>query len=130
MRGGDLQADGSEVYHLISECMSSQEALSDWVWLETELLPILAEFDSPDDATEFVSVKINSLLAVIESSSHLPAGSNVMGAAEPSRPPRSGDTKESIPYRAAQDRSPENLGFWTFRHVACYRARPPQSICH
>ena len=103
------QADGSEVYHLISECMSSQEALSDWVWLEKELLPILAEFDSPDDATEFVSVKINSLLAVIESSSHLPAGSNVMGAGEPSRPPRAGDSKESIPYRAAQDRFHRNF---------------------
>ena len=103
------QAEGSELYHLISECMSSQEALSDWVWLEKELLPILAEFDSPDDATEFITVKVNSLLAVIESSSHLPPGLNETGAAEPTRPPRAGDSKESIPHRAAQDRFHRNF---------------------
>ena len=103
------QADGSELYHLVSECMSSKEALSDWVWLEKEMLPILAEFDNPDDATEFITVKINSLLAVIESSSHLPPGLNETGAAEPTRPPRAGDSKESIPYRAAQDRFHRNF---------------------
>ena len=103
------QAEGSEIYHLISECMSSQEAIADWVWLEKELLPILAEFDNPDDATEFITVKINSLLAVIESSSHLPPGLNETGAAEPTRPPRAGDSKESIPYRAAQDRFHRNF---------------------
>ena len=103
------QADGSDIYHLISECMSSQEALTDWGWLEKELLPTLADFDNPDDATEFVSVKINSLLAVIESSSHLPPGSDGMGAAEPNRPPRTGDEKESLSVRTAQERFHRNF---------------------
>lgn len=103
------QADGSEIYQLIAECMSSQEAISDWNWLEKELLPILADFESPDDATEFISVKINSLLAVIESSSHLPPGSSEMGAAEPNRPPRATDSKESLSYKAAQDRFNRNF---------------------
>ena len=103
------QAEGSEVYHLISECMSSKEALSDWIWLEKELLPILADFDSPDDATEFVSVKINSLLAVIESSLHLPPGSSDLGAAEPNRPPRAGHNNESLSNKAAQDRFHRNF---------------------
>ena len=103
------QADGSEVYQLISECMSSKEALSDWLWLEKELLPTLADFENPDDATEFVSVKINSLLAVVESSSHLPAGSEDLGAAHPNRPPRAAEDKESVPYKAAQDRFHRNF---------------------
>ena len=104
------QADGSEVYHLISESMSSQEALSDWFWLEKELLPTLADFDNPDDASEFVSVKINSLLAVVESSSHLPPGSEgEMGAAQPNRPLRAAEDKESVSYKAAQDRFRRNF---------------------
>ena len=34
-----LQEEGSESFLMISACMSSTEALADWAWLESDLLP-------------------------------------------------------------------------------------------
>merc|ERR1711884_531820 len=48
------QAEGSEVYLLVSESMSSQEAIDDWDFLEREFLPTLADFEAPEEATEFI----------------------------------------------------------------------------
>lgn len=58
------QAEGSEVYLLISESMASQEALKDWRWLEQEVLPTLETLEGPDQASEFVQVKVESLVAL------------------------------------------------------------------
>lgn len=63
------QAEGSEVFLLVSESMTSQEALGDWQWLERELLPTLADFEDPQEATDFVRVKIASILAQMASAS-------------------------------------------------------------
>ena len=58
---------------LVSECMSQEEALGDWSYLERHLLSVLADFEgtenSASEQAEFVRVKINSLLAVAEDSS-------------------------------------------------------------
>ena len=60
-------------YMLVSECMSQEEALGDWSYLERHLLSVLADFEgtenSASEQAEFVRVKINSLLAVAEDSS-------------------------------------------------------------
>ena len=34
-----IQEEGSESFLMISACMSSTEALADWAWLESDLLP-------------------------------------------------------------------------------------------
>ena len=52
------QAEGSEVYLLVSECMQSEEALADWKWLEKEVLPGLGAFDDPAECVEYVAVKV------------------------------------------------------------------------
>ena len=57
------QAEGSEVYLLVSESHSPKEAIEDWDFLEREFLPTLADFEAPEEATEFISVKIKSVLA-------------------------------------------------------------------
>jgi hypothetical protein len=64
------QAEGSDIYVLVSECLTSQEALEDWYFLERELLPTLADFEEPSEATEFVNVKIESIIAAASSSSN------------------------------------------------------------
>ena len=50
--------------------MTSQEALSDWRWLEHELLPAIdanGGLDGdPDAVTNFVLVKVESLVAVAQ----------------------------------------------------------------
>ena len=51
---------------LVSECMTSEESLEDWAYLERHLLSVLADFETESEAQEFVRVKINSLLAVAE----------------------------------------------------------------
>ena len=47
---------------LVSESATSQESLEDWHYFEKELLPTLADFENPEEATEFVSVKIKSII--------------------------------------------------------------------
>ena len=43
--------------------MTSSEIFADWAWLETNLIPIVAAFDSDDDVMEFVKCKMESLVA-------------------------------------------------------------------
>ena len=57
------QAEGSEVYLLVSESNSPKEAIEDWDFLEREFLPTLADFEAPEEATEFISVKVKSVIA-------------------------------------------------------------------
>ena len=58
------QAEGSEVYLLVSECMQLQEALADWQWLEKEVLPGLGAFDDPAECVEYVAVKVSFILFI------------------------------------------------------------------
>ena len=39
--------------------------MSDWTWLEKEILPHLSSFDKPEEVTEFVTTKVESLLAAM-----------------------------------------------------------------
>ena len=57
------QAEGSEVFLLVSEAMTLQEAQEDWDFLEKELMPTLSDFETPDEATEFINVKVKSVIA-------------------------------------------------------------------
>ncbi len=65
-----------------------KEALSDWHWLEHELLPTLTEFESPQEVTDFVLVKVDSLVAMERAR---------MDAA-------SVDDAESLPYKNASEK--------------------------
>ena len=51
---------------MVSESMTSEEALEDWAYLERHLLTVLTDFEAASEAQEFVRVKINSFLAVAE----------------------------------------------------------------
>ena len=46
----------------MNNLFQSQEVLEDWAFLERDLLPTLADFENPDEATEFVTVKIKSII--------------------------------------------------------------------
>jgi hypothetical protein len=48
------------VYLLVSECMTSKEALSNWQWLDREVMPGLNDFDDPAECSEYVRVKVES----------------------------------------------------------------------
>ena len=84
------QAEGYEVYLLISESWSSAEALADWHWLEKELLVTLtSQTVTPDEATEFVKAKIESLLALQKANTEAEVCL---------------EDRESLPYKAASER--------------------------
>lgn len=57
------QEEGSESYLVLSACMSSQEALADWTWLEAEMHHKMDNFESPSETTEFIAGKIASIVA-------------------------------------------------------------------
>ena len=79
------QEEGAETFLLLSACMSSQEAMADWSWLEQELVLVLDRFESPEEVTDFVTGKIASVVAN--------SGGGEAGAAE---------ATESESYKAAQ----------------------------
>ena len=95
------QAEGSEVYLLVSESMSSQEAIDDWDFLEREFLPTLADFEAPEEATEFISVKVQSVIAAAAtdsvSSDKYQHTSSTVSRAEQTIP-------DSLPFKSASDR--------------------------
>ena len=100
------QAEGSEVYYLVSESATSQEALEDWQYFEKEMLPTLADFENPEEATEFVQVKIKSILAAAEQGA-LNSNTPAIPSSALSAVPVAGGTSEdseSIPFKAAADR--------------------------
>ncbi|XP_043218792.1 TBC1 domain family member 9-like isoform X3 [Amphibalanus amphitrite] len=57
------QTPSSEISYLVAISVTSSEIFSDWAWLESHLLPIVAAFDSDDDVMEFVKCKMESLVA-------------------------------------------------------------------
>jgi len=60
------QEEGSDTFLMIAACMSGQEALDDWAWLEKELLSKVDNFETPGETTDFVSGKIASIVAIHE----------------------------------------------------------------
>lgn len=57
------QTPSSEVYYLIACSMTRQEILRDWEWLFSNVSETLHSFDSEDDITDFVTCKIESVIA-------------------------------------------------------------------
>ena len=57
------QEDGSDSFLMLASCMTSQEAMEDWTWLESELVAVLDRFEAPDEITDFVTGKIASIVA-------------------------------------------------------------------
>ncbi|KAK5644832.1 hypothetical protein RI129_006132 [Pyrocoelia pectoralis] len=58
------QTPSSEVYWLIASSMTRQEIEKDWDWLFNNVYETLRTFDNEDDITDFVSCKIESIIAV------------------------------------------------------------------
>ncbi|XP_050310363.1 TBC1 domain family member 9 isoform X2 [Anthonomus grandis grandis] len=57
------QTPSSEVYYLVACGMTRHEILQDWEWLFTNVCETLHSFESEEDITEFVSCKIESVIA-------------------------------------------------------------------
>ena len=57
------QEEGAETFLLLSACLSSQEAMTDWAWLEEEMVAVLDKFETPADITDFVTGKVASIVA-------------------------------------------------------------------
>jgi len=60
------QEEGADSFLMIAACMSGQEALEDWAWLEKELLTKVDNFETPGETTDFVAGKIASIVAIHE----------------------------------------------------------------
>ena len=95
------QAEGSEVYLLVSESMTSQEAIEDWDFLEREFLPTLADFEAPEEATEFIRVKVESAIAAASVDKYKPSiPSRTVSEASMA----SMQAPDSLPFKSASDR--------------------------
>ncbi|KYB25652.1 hypothetical protein TcasGA2_TC032528 [Tribolium castaneum] len=57
------QTPSSEVYYLIACSMTRQEILKDWDWLFNNVSATLHCFDTEDEITDFVTCKIESVIA-------------------------------------------------------------------
>ncbi|XP_045619389.2 TBC1 domain family member 9 isoform X2 [Procambarus clarkii] len=57
------QTSSSEIYYIIAVSLKKDEIDENWVWLERNLMSILATFDKDEDVTDFVRCKIESLVA-------------------------------------------------------------------
>lgn len=53
----------AELYYLVAVSLKKDEIDDNWVWLERNLMSILATFDKDEDVTDFVRCKIESLVA-------------------------------------------------------------------
>ncbi|KAJ8917673.1 hypothetical protein NQ315_005120 [Exocentrus adspersus] len=57
------QTPSSEVYYLVACSMTRQEILQDWEWLFSNVSETLHSFDCEEDITDFVTCKIESVIA-------------------------------------------------------------------
>eukprot|EP00118_Oscarella_pearsei_P008317 m.42091 g.42091 ORF g.42091 m.42091 type:complete len:1080 (+) comp33328_c0_seq6:70-3309(+) len=57
-----LQCQSSEVSYILASGATSSEVEKQWIWLEEELLPILVNFETEGEASEFVLAKVESFL--------------------------------------------------------------------
>ena len=58
------QEEGSETFLLLSKCYHSQEAMTDWAWLEEGVVTVLDKFETPSDITDFVMEKVASIASI------------------------------------------------------------------
>ena len=98
------QAEGSEVYLLVSESMSSQEAIEDWDFLEREFLPTLADFEAPEEATEFISVKVKSVIAAAADSVSEDKYQQTLSSTVSSSRTEPTPIPDSLPFKSASER--------------------------
>lgn len=80
------QTAGSEISYLIACAVTSEEILTNWQWLEENLMETLGCFESEDETTDFVKCKIESLVA------------NVFSPMSPS------EDEETIAFKAASQK--------------------------
>ncbi|XP_066990352.1 TBC1 domain family member 9 isoform X1 [Macrobrachium rosenbergii] len=57
------QTPSAELYYIVAVSLKKEEIDENWVWLERNLMTILATFDNDEDVTDFVRCKIESLVA-------------------------------------------------------------------
>lgn len=77
------QRANSDTSYTIAASVSHSDILNNWTWLDKQLKPTLACFDDPNEATNYVKCKIESLVAQnlsqhqakISENGHLPAES-------------------------------------------------------
>ena len=74
--------------------MDLQEALKDWRWLEVNILSTLDSFECSGQATDFVTVKIESVLTVTRGE----------GAGSGSSLAETLEDSESLPYKTASEK--------------------------
>ena len=103
------QAEGSEVFLVVSQSMTNQEVQEDWHFFERELLPTLADFETPEEATEFIKVKVKSARAVAQDhNGDMPAtsrgGNSIPDSTVKGMAALSLENHESLPYKHASDR--------------------------
>lgn len=58
-----LQASAEKNHTLIASAYSRDEIMSNWEWLEKNIVPSLVSFDSEDELKNFVTCKVESLVA-------------------------------------------------------------------
>eukprot|EP00092_Neocalanus_flemingeri_P003122 GFUD01003339.1.p1 GENE.GFUD01003339.1~~GFUD01003339.1.p1 ORF type:complete len:1139 (+),score=353.99 GFUD01003339.1:87-3503(+) len=111
------QEEGSDTFLMLAACMSGQEALEDWAWLERELLTKVDNFETPSEITDFVSGKIASIVAINEVES--------IEATDAS------DMEESSGYKAAKVKFhrvftvPEDEKLVSYYSCTCWQGRIP-----
>ncbi|XP_069954953.1 TBC1 domain family member 9 isoform X1 [Cherax quadricarinatus] len=57
------QTPSSEIYYIVAVSLKKEDINENWVWIERNLMSILATFDKDEDVTDFVRCKIESLVA-------------------------------------------------------------------
>ena len=58
------QEEGTDSFLMISACMTRDEAMGVWAWLEKVLLLKVDNFETPGETTVFVTGKIASIVAI------------------------------------------------------------------
>jgi len=57
------QTSDTDVSYTVAASISRSDIIRNWIWLTTKLKPTLADFDDPNEATNFVKCKIESIVA-------------------------------------------------------------------
>ncbi|XP_045443253.1 TBC1 domain family member 8 isoform X2 [Pipistrellus kuhlii] len=109
-----FQVPGSQVCSQIASGATLEEAERHWAWLEQNLLPSLAVFDSADDLASFVTGKVKALIAE-ETSSRL---------AEQEEEPEK--FREAWVKFASRFNFPEAEKLVTYYSCCCWKGRVPR----
>uniref|UniRef100_A0AC34RAX6 Uncharacterized protein n=1 Tax=Panagrolaimus sp. JU765 TaxID=591449 RepID=A0AC34RAX6_9BILA len=66
------ESEDVQISIVIAVAIHHAEILSDWKWLETNILPTLASFDNEEDVRRFVLTKIEGLCSLQDASGSFP----------------------------------------------------------